>query len=80
MSARIAIEFYHWKIWSAFTYLFEHIAGALHLSTGGVLWQNVRLDSFLDAALDATDLREGSYDRSWQFLYDFYHKGQVGES
>eukprot|EP00392_Amoebophrya_sp_AT5.2_P003227 g3232.t1 len=42
-------------------------------------WQNISLESFLDAATDVSGFRSGEYEQSWEFLLDFFKEGQTAE-
>jgi len=42
-------------------------------------WENGTLTTFLDAATDITDFRQGFYDESWIWLLRFYQAGQYGD-
>ena len=39
-------------------------------------WLNMTLESYLDAATDATDFKQGSHERTWQWLRDFVVAGR----
>mmetsp|Transcript_121784 Transcript_121784/g.279069 ORF Transcript_121784/g.279069 Transcript_121784/m.279069 type:complete len:178 (-) Transcript_121784:125-658(-) len=42
-------------------------------------WVNCHLGAFIDAAVDATDLRRGLYQETWPWIRNFYATGQSYE-